>query len=423
MKQPSPPRSQQSLPPAQAPVNAFRRLVVAQGAPLLVAGLVVTVLGYRDADEIVEVWMGLWTMLVIPSSLALTWLAARIDRRVAHRAPVARGLWLPTAAAGVTLSAWVPLLALAPTQLILWIVRGSSRHFGGMMAGLVAWAIVAVAAVVWVAGTRALTRRAEGRVAKEMAVDPKKYSLGKKTLFASDLDNEEYTQAKKSSPDEKFPTVPLRALEGDHLKALARKHGLTFSENPTEDELIAIITAHQEKLVAEKKVWNWKWIVPGTTGKGESNPMCLSDRDDSVFIAMTDRENKAHGLDGKLPFLEGMMANMVDTRSAWIQRARELEMPLRAGPSGTTFRTMNYAAQLGGINLPGMRLGMLGHLIPTNAHSYHEVMVAAQGHVPYLGQGKYSPLDPVPDAEMRRMAKEAAGGVEERVDPILGINE
>lgn len=168
MKQPSPPRSQQSLPPAQAPVNAFRRLVVAQGAPLLVAGLVVTVLGYRDADEIVEVWMGLWTMLVIPSSLALTWLAARIDRRVAHRAPVARGLWLPTAAAGVTLSAWVPLLALAPTQLILWIVRGSSRHFGGMMAGLVAWAIVAVAAVVWVAGTRALTRRAEGRVAQRV---------------------------------------------------------------------------------------------------------------------------------------------------------------------------------------------------------------------------------------------------------------
>ena len=56
---------------------------------------------------------------------------------------------------------------------------------------------------------------------------------------------------------------------------------------------------------------------------------------------------------------------------------------------------------------------------PTNAHSFHEIMVAAQGHVTY-NKGKYTPLDPV-TGDMRKLAK-AAGVEEAEIDAILGIS-
>ena len=105
MQQPTPPRSQESLHRSDAPVNAFRRLVAAQGAPMLLAGLGATALGYRDADEILALWVGLWVTLVLPASFTLAWLAARIERRASDRAPVGRGAWLPAAACAFTVTA------------------------------------------------------------------------------------------------------------------------------------------------------------------------------------------------------------------------------------------------------------------------------------------------------------------------------
>jgi len=162
MTQPSPPRSEQSLPRRRAAVNAFRRLVVAQGVPLLLVGGFVALAGHRDADEIVGVWATAWMLGLVPLSALLGWLAARIDRRVAQRAPVGRMMWLPAAAAGATVAWWVPMLAITPTQLVLWLVDGRSRYLDGTLIGAGAWIVVAVAAAGLLWSTRWLDARADG---------------------------------------------------------------------------------------------------------------------------------------------------------------------------------------------------------------------------------------------------------------------
>ena len=62
---------------------------------------------------------------------------------------------------------------------------------------------------------------------------------------------------------------------------------------------------------------------------------------------------------------------------------------------------------------------MMGHLIPTNAHSFHEIMTAAQGHVGYE-KGKYVPLEPLSRSDLEGLAKEA-GAKPEEIRAVLGI--
>lgn|GEM_PF-1512720 len=247
----------------------------------------------------------------------------------------------------------------------------------------------------------------------QLAKPADKQKLDKKGLYGSTEGNDEYAEAKGSDMDRKFPAVPLEALSRDELVALARRFGMKPRDTTPTDRILRDLKKRQ----TDEKTKN-KYIAAGTSGGGESNPTTLSPRGRETDIGLSGRESEAHGLDGKLPFLEGMLANMVDSNNAWIKEANDLEMPLRAGVSGTTHRWMNFAAQLGA-NLPGSRLAMLGHLIPTNAHSFHEIMVAAQGHVSYE-QGKYTPLDPI-TGDMRKLALDAGAEANE-VDAILGIS-
>ena len=247
----------------------------------------------------------------------------------------------------------------------------------------------------------------------KVEADPKG-EKDKKGLYGSTANNAEYAEAKASGMDKKFPTVPLEALSTEELFALAQRFGMKPRANSDPKEVLAKL----KKLQAEEAKSN-KYVTEGASGGGEGNPMTLSDRSKDTDIGMSGRENRAHGKsDDKLPFLEGMLANMVDSNNKWIQEATALEMPLRAGVSGTTFRWMNFASQLGG-NLPGSRLAMMGHLIPTNAHSFHEIMTAAQGHVPYT-KGQYVPLEPLSKGDMEALALEA-GCTTEEVRPVLGL--
>jgi hypothetical protein len=248
---------------------------------------------------------------------------------------------------------------------------------------------------------------------EQLAKPTDQQKLDKKGLYGSTEGNKEYEDAKNSHMDRKFPTLPLEALSKDELFAIARRFGM----KPRQDTEIPAVLKRLKELQSDPETAN-KYIKAGTSGGGESNPATLSPRSRETDIGLSGRESAAHGLDGNLPFLEGMLANMVDSNNAWIQEANDLEMPLRAGISGTTHRWMNFAAQLGA-NVAGSRLAMLGHLIPTNAHSFHEIMVAAQGHVPYA-KGKYVPLDPI-TADMPKLAKES-GAEEAEVDAILGIS-
>jgi hypothetical protein len=110
---------------------------------------------------------------------------------------------------------------------------------------------------------------------------------------------------------------------------------------------------------------------------------------------------------------------MLDEENDWVKTARALEMPLKAGISGTTRRWMHAAKQLGA-NMPGARLTMLAHLLPTMAHSFHEIMTAAKGMVPYKGKGSYIPLAPLGEGDVRGFAK-SAGIPEGEHDQVLGL--
>ena len=244
--------------------------------------------------------------------------------------------------------------------------------------------------------------------------------LDHKMLFADDEGNKEYTDAKKADqgPDMKFPTVPLEALNLDEVSELARRFGMRPRADSNKADVIAMLKVFQQRALDEDPDGRGKYVTVGATGQGNANPLTLSDRDEDTEVGLEGRENRAHGLDGKLPFVEGMIANIVNDNSEWIKDAKALDMPLRAGPSGTTFRTMNFAAQLS-VDKPKTRLAMLGLLMPTNAHSFHEIMTAAQGHVPYEKKGRYLPLEPI-TSEVRGLAESFCDA--EEVDAVLGLD-
>jgi hypothetical protein len=83
-----------------------------------------------------------------------------------------------------------------------------------------------------------------------------------------------------------------------------------------------------------------------------------------------------------VPFIRGEAANVINRDHAWIKEAATRQMRIVAGISGTTNRLMN-AAQLCGVSdqeLKHVRNAILGFLLPIEAHSFHEIMSAANGH-------------------------------------------
>lgn len=100
-------------------------------------------------------------------------------------------------------------------------------------------------------------------------------------------------------------------------------------------------------------------------------------------VGLTKDEADFQGIDkddGRLKWAEGARKWRMNENNEWVQAMRELSMPLKAGPSGTTDRLMQTQAILGVSTPVNMRAACLAYLLPINAHSMVEIMVAAKQH-------------------------------------------
>ncbi len=78
-----------------------------------------------------------------------------------------------------------------------------------------------------------------------------------------------------------------------------------------------------------------------------------------------------------MPWNTGTVANMVNPDAPFIADAADAAMPLKAGISGNTYRFMRLAEAMG-IDPAIARLACMSQLIPIEAHSFHEIAMAAQ---------------------------------------------
>jgi hypothetical protein len=272
----------------------------------------------------------------------------------------------------------------------------------------------AVAPTVTVAKLGEIFARVQGK-AREVELLKERAGLTKpgdkkntKALFGSqnevgnDAFNEgmkEFAAAKRPDQvtgkemDDKLPAIPLAALPESDLRALARSHGISGWDKKDPGTLASELAAKRGD---------------ATSGRGEGNVLARSARKrEESDVALSGQEGAAVSFRGEdfLPFIEGELANLVDERNAWIRRARELQMPIKAGISGTTHRFMNFAKTMGASSMPSVRLAMLGYLLPMNAHSFHEIMTASRGHAGCTYEaGHYSPLDPLTEPELSSLA-------------------
>lgn len=74
-----------------------------------------------------------------------------------------------------------------------------------------------------------------------------------------------------------------------------------------------------------------------------------------------------------------------------------MELPLRSGICGTTQRWMSLSGLLA-VDPVGARLAKSGHLFPTNAHPFHEIVIAEQP-MPSR-EGRDVPLDPLGESDL-----------------------
>ena len=108
-----------------------------------------------------------------------------------------------------------------------------------------------------------------------------------------------------------------------------------------------------------------------------------------------------------LPWAEGGSLFSTTTKNAWAKEAQNvLMMPVRSGPSGTTDRMFQATDYLG---LTGMdfklnfRLALLGWMLTSNDHSYHEIMgVSKTYNLPYEpGLTGYNQVAPLTEENLR----------------------
>ncbi|MDB4957898.1 MAG: hypothetical protein JWO36_5467 [Myxococcales bacterium] len=119
------------------------------------------------------------------------------------------------------------------------------------------------------------------------------------------------------------------------------------------------------------------------TGAGEQSPLARTGMTVKEAQAMgyhlSEREiAAAGGPDGKLPWIIGTVANVVDPSAKFISTATEASLPQKAGVSGTTFRFMEAASLLNG-DAAMSRLAMIGALETIDAHTVYEIASAAKG--------------------------------------------
>jgi hypothetical protein len=271
---------------------------------------------------------------------------------------------------------------------------------------------------------------------KAATADDETPSKGKfgKTVYGDMKGNREMKFAKKTkkdvngSPadyemDTKYPSLPLEILDRRGLDLWARKLNnaakdlkisgpIKWDSKVTDQALQAALTAKNKEI--EKKKPSKHAVKDGQAPGAEGSPMVRSTRNENdADMGLTDGEKAGDGLGpGLAPFVEGVLANIVDEHHSFIKTARRLKMPLKAGISGTTHRFMNQASMMSA-PLFGARSAILGHLIKINAHSFHEICTAAKGKVPYK-RGEYLPFEPFTESEMFGIASMVVNTQEEK---------
>ncbi|WP_083700323.1 DUF4157 domain-containing protein [Shewanella sp. UCD-KL12] len=93
-----------------------------------------------------------------------------------------------------------------------------------------------------------------------------------------------------------------------------------------------------------------------------------------------------------LPWEEGGTRFAPNPDNAWVNKAiHELKMPVVAGPSGTTDRMLRALKFLGNPVSPvNFRLSLLGWMLTSNDHSFHEIMAVSKSFGLSYDEGTYA---------------------------------
>ena len=250
-------------------------------------------------------------------------------------------------------------------------------------------------------------RLVKPRLDKEGVKDPKEKPKHYKIYYGSDpemypvkygkkYDNEAFREARAGEAGEmdcKFPSVPIEFLDEEELRFLCRKKGQpdTGSKSELVERLNKIGVYESEEgeknFMARTRIRKDgeedRYLRPGGKEKG------TGPRDSSKYYN----------------FIQGSLANVVNERHWWVKSARKLSMPIKAGVSGTTQRYMQFGRTLGVSPMNHLRLMLLGALIPTHAHSFHEIMTAAQGFPGCIyKEGSYTQVAPLTRDELIQIA-------------------
>ncbi|EAY30848.1 eCIS core domain-containing protein [Microscilla marina] len=96
--------------------------------------------------------------------------------------------------------------------------------------------------------------------------------------------------------------------------------------------------------------------------------------------------------DKELPWEEGGTRFNPNLKNSWMKKAvKELKMPVVAGPSGTTDRMLTALNFLGlSAQAENFRLGLLGWMLTSNDHSFHEIMSVSKSFGLEYEEGPYA---------------------------------
>jgi len=110
-----------------------------------------------------------------------------------------------------------------------------------------------------------------------------------------------------------------------------------------------------------------------------------------------------------LHWIAGSKHWMMDDRSKWVKVQQNLDLPLAAGPSGTTNTMMTASVALGGEKY-GTRLACIAFLIGARHHSLIEILVAAAPFSTTYNSAEpkkiYRDIQPLSEAELRACGKD-----------------
>ncbi|MCC6453438.1 MAG: DUF4157 domain-containing protein [Caldilineaceae bacterium] len=132
------------------------------------------------------------------------------------------------------------------------------------------------------------------------------------------------------------------------------------------------------------------------------NPVGLSDREKALQFPGK-QNNEISG--ERLKWVEGATNWQINENNPWVKEAKNsLKMPVVAGPSGTMTRMLQLWEWLNKpVPLADWRLAVLGWMLSSNDHTFHEMMIAATDYgLPYRpGRESYMDVAPLTVNELR----------------------